>query len=854
MSDDFRDEDKKENEEINENDDKEIIVDGLPKTTDLSNEQNVYIEDEIKSAYLDYSMSVIVSRALPDVRDGLKPVHRRILFAMNEMGMSHKTPFKKSARIVGDVLGKFHPHGDSSVYGAMVRMAQDFNMRYELIDGHGNFGSIDGDEAAAMRYTEARMAKITEELLADIGKDTIDYRKNFDESLDEPVVLPAKLPNLLLNGANGIAVGMATNIPPHNLGEVVDGIVALIDNPEISIDELIGYIKGPDFPTGGIINGKQGIYDAYRTGRGKLIVAGRVEIEKSKNGKESIIVTELPYQVNKSRFIERIANLVKQKRLTGISDLRDETDRDGIRIVIELKKGEESELVLNNLYKFTDLQNTFGVIMLALVNNAPKVLNLKQILEKYLEHRYEVITRRVRFELNKAKNRAHILEGFKIALDNIEEVIRIIRAAKDANVAKANLIEAFSFSEIQAKAILDMRLQRLTGLERDKINEEYNELMLLIEELNAILADDSKIYGIIKEEAIKLKEDFGDDRKTEIRNTRAEITIEDLIKDEEVVVTLTEKGYVKRIPIDSYRSQRRGGVGVNATNTIEDDVVKDMYIAKNLDTLLIFTTKGKVFSIKVYEIPETGKQARGKLIGNIIKLSEDESVSTVIKVREFEKDKNLFFVTRNGVVKKSELTLFENINKNGKRAIRLKDDDEVMYIGLTSGTGEDEIFAATRNGIAMRFSEKEVRSMGTAAAGVKGITLRDEDKVVGAAIINSQMDNAEVRILTITEEGYGKRTKLLEYRLTSRGGKGIINAKLNEKTGKIVDVKVVNENDEIMLITSEGTLIRTSVNNISVIGRTATGVRIMKVRNNEKIASVVKITEEPKLDGEDEQE
>ncbi|MBB1534300.1 DNA gyrase subunit A [Leptotrichia sp.] len=853
MSDDFRDEDKKENEEINENDDKEIIVDGLPKTTDLSNEQNVYIEDEIKSAYLDYSMSVIVSRALPDVRDGLKPVHRRILFAMNEMGMSHKTPFKKSARIVGDVLGKYHPHGDSSVYGAMVRMAQDFNMRYELIDGHGNFGSIDGDEAAAMRYTEARMAKITEELLADIGKDTIDYRKNFDESLDEPVVLPAKLPNLLLNGANGIAVGMATNIPPHNLGEVVDGIVALIDNPEISIDELIGYIKGPDFPTGGIINGRQGIYDAYRTGRGRLIVAGRVEIEKAKNGKESIIVTELPYQVNKSRFIERIANLVKQKRLTGISDLRDETDRDGIRIVIELKKGEESELVLNNLYKFTDLQNTFGVIMLALVNNAPKVLNLKQILEKYLEHRYEVITRRVKFELNKAKNRAHILEGFKIALDNIEEVIRIIRAAKDANIAKANLIEAFSFSEIQAKAILDMRLQRLTGLERDKINEEYNELMLLIEELNAILADDSKIYGIIKEEAIKLKEDFGDDRKTEIRNTRAEITIEDLIKDEEVVETLTEKGYVKRIPIDSYRSQRRGGVGVNATNTIEDDVVKDMYIAKNLDTLLIFTTKGKVFSIKVYEIPETGKQARGKLIGNIIKLSEDESVSTVIKVREFEKDRNLFFVTRNGVVKKSELTLFGNINKNGKRAIRLNDDDEVMYIGLTSGTGEDEIFAATRNGIAMRFSEKEVRSMGTAAAGVKGITLRDEDKVVGAAIINSQMDNAEVRILTITEEGYGKRTKLLEYRLTSRGGKGIINAKLNEKTGKIVDVKVVNENDEIMLITSEGTLIRTSVNNISVIGRTATGVRIMKVRNNEKIASVVKITEEPKLD-EDEQE
>ena len=849
MSDDFRDDDEREEEitEMDENDDREIIVEGLPKATDLSNESNVYIEDEIKAAYLDYSMSVIVSRALPDVRDGLKPVHRRILFSMSEMGMSHKTPFKKSARIVGDVLGKYHPHGDSSVYGAMVRMAQDFNMRYELIDGHGNFGSIDGDEAAAMRYTEARMAKITEELLADIGKDTIDYRKNFDESLDEPVVLPAKLPNLLLNGANGIAVGMATNIPPHNLGEVVDGIIALIDNPEISIDELITYIKGPDFPTGGIINGKQGIYDAYRTGRGKLRVAGRVEVETSKTGKESIIVTELPYQVNKARLIEKIADLVRQKKITGISDLRDETDRDGIRIVIELKKGEESELILNSLYKFTDLQNTFGVIMLALVDNSPRVLNLKQVLQKYLEHRFEVITRRTEFELKKARNRAHILEGFKIALDNIEEVIRIIRASKDGNIARAELIAKFGFSEIQAKAILDMRLQRLTGLERDKINQEYHELMLLIEELTGILSDDSKIYGIIKEEALKLKDDFGDERRTEIRNARAEISIEDLIKDEEVVVTLTEKGYVKRVAIDTYRSQKRGGIGVNATNTVEDDVVKDMYIAKALDTLLIFTTKGKVFSIKVYEIPETGKQARGKLIGNIINLDDDEKVSTIIKVREFEKNKNLFFVTRNGVVKKSELTLFDNIKKAGKRAIRLNEDDEVMFIGLTSGSGEDEIFAATKNGIAIRFSEKDVRSMGTGAAGVRGINLRDEDKIVGAAIISSEMNKDDARILTITEEGYGKRTKLLEYRLTSRGGKGIINAKLNEKTGKIVDVKIVTENDEIMLITSEGTLIRTSVNNVSVIGRSASGVRIMKVRNNEKIASVVKITEEPEL-------
>ena len=572
-----------------------------------------------------------------------------------------------------------------------------------------------------------------------------------------------------------------------------------------------------------------------------------MEVETSKTGKESIIVTELPYQVNKARLIEKIADLVRQKKITGISDLRDETDRDGIRIVIELKKGEESELILNSLYKFTDLQNTFGVIMLALVDNAPRVLNLKQVLQKYLEHRFEVITRRTEFELKKAKNRAHILEGFKIALDNIEEVIRIIRASKDANVARTELIAKFGFSEIQAKAILDMRLQRLTGLERDKINQEYNELMLLIEELTGILSDDSKIYGIIKEEVLKLKEDFGDERRTEIRNARAEISIEDLIKDEEVVVTLTEKGYVKRVTIDTYRSQKRGGIGVNATNTIEDDVVKDMYIAKTLDTLLIFTTKGKVFSIKVYEIPETGKQARGKLIGNIINLDTDEKVSTIIRVREFEKNKNLFFVTRNGVVKKSELTLFDNIKKAGKRAIKLNDDDEVMYIGLTSGTGEDEVFAATRNGIAIRFSEKDVRSMGTGAAGVKGITLRDKDKIVGAAIINSEMNNDEMRILTITEEGYGKRTKLSEYRLTSRGGKGIINAKLNDKTGKIVDVKIVTENDEIMLITSEGTLIRTSVNNVSVIGRSASGVRIMKVRNNEKIASVVKITEEPEL-------
>ena len=823
----------------------EVEDDGLLdkiQTTSLSNEQPIYIEDEIKASYLDYSMSVIVSRALPDVRDGLKPVHRRILFGMNEMGMSYDKPFKKSARIVGDVLGKYHPHGDLAVYGAMVRMAQDFNSRYQLVAGHGNFGSIDGDSAAAMRYTEARMAKITNELLDDIDKNTIDFRKNFDESLDEPTVLPARLPNLLLNGATGIAVGMATNIPPHNLTEVCDGIVALIEDPEITIEGLIEHIKGPDFPTGAVINGKQGIYEAYKTGRGKVRVAGKAKIEVSKTGRESIIITEIPYQVNKARLIERIADLVRAKKLTGISDLRDESDRDGIRIVVELKKGEENELILNSLYKHTDLQNTFGIIMLALVNNAPKVLNLKEILQKYLEHRFEVVTRRTQFELDKAERRAHILEGFKIALDNIDEVIRIIRGSKDANEARESLMNKFAFTEIQAKAILDMRLQRLTGLERDKIDNEYNELMLLIEELRSILMDDSKKYRIIKEEVLKIKEEFGDKRRTEITDARVEIGIEDLIKDEEVVVTLTEKGYVKRTSIDNYRAQKRGGVGVNATNTIEDDIVKDMYIAKNLDSLLIFTTKGKVFSMKVYEVPESGKQARGKLIGNLIKLSDDETVSTVIRVREFGENRNIVFITRDGVVKKTELSLFANINKTGIRAITLKEEDELKFVGLTTGKGHDEVFIATKNGFAIRFKEEDVRSMGRTASGVRAITLRKADTVVAANVV--EPEDEKLSVLTLSEEGYGKRTYLSEYRLQTRAGKGITNLKVNDKTGKVVDVKIVDNDSEIMLITSEGTLIRTKVQSISIIGRATSGVRIMKVRNEEKVASAVKITPE----------
>ena len=839
---------EKDEEEKEKNEDVEALEvedDGLLdkiQTTSLSNEQPIYIEDEIKASYLDYSMSVIVSRALPDVRDGLKPVHRRILFGMNEMGMSYDKPFKKSARIVGDVLGKYHPHGDLAVYGAMVRMAQDFNSRYQLVAGHGNFGSIDGDSAAAMRYTEARMAKITNELLDDIDKNTIDFRKNFDESLDEPTVLPARLPNLLLNGATGIAVGMATNIPPHNLTEVCDGIVALIEDPEITIEGLIEHIKGPDFPTGAVINGKQGIYEAYKTGRGKVRVAGKAKIEVSKTGRESIIITEIPYQVNKARLIERIADLVRAKKLTGISDLRDESDRDGIRIVVELKKGEENELILNSLYKHTDLQNTFGIIMLALVNNTPKVLNLKEILQKYLEHRFEVVTRRTQFELDKAEKRVHILEGYQIALDNIDEVIRIIRGSKDANEARESLMNKFAFTEIQAKAILDMRLQRLTGLERDKIDNEYNELMLLIEELRSILMDDSKKYRIIKEEVIKIKEEFGDKRRTEITDARVEIGIEDLIKDEEVVVTLTEKGYVKRTSIDNYRAQKRGGVGVNATNTIEDDIVKDMYIAKNLDSLLIFTTKGKVFSMKVYEVPESGKQARGKLIGNLIKLSDDETVSTVIRVREFGENRNIVFITRDGVVKKTELSLFANINKTGIRAITLKEEDELKFVGLTTGKGHDEVFIATKNGFAIRFKEEDVRSMGRTASGVRAITLRKADAVVAANVVEPE-DN-KLSVLTLSEEGYGKRTYLSEYRLQTRAGKGITNLKVNDKTGKVVDVKIVDNESEIMLITSEGTLIRTKVQSISIIGRATSGVRIMKVRNEEKVASAVKITPE----------
>lgn len=810
----------------------------------MSNVNNRYIEDEMKESYLDYSMSVIVSRALPDVRDGMKPVHRRILFAMSELGMTYDKAYKKSARIVGEVLGKYHPHGDAAVYGTMVRMAQDFNYRYLLVDGHGNFGSIDGDSAAAMRYTEARMAKISNELIDDIDKNTIDFRKNFDDSLDEPTVLPAKLPNLLLNGATGIAVGMATNIPPHNLGELVDGILALIENPELTPLDLMEYIKGPDFPTGGIIDGQKGIRDAYMTGRGKVRVRGKVEIEEHKSGKASIIIKEIPYQLNKATLIERIADLVKDKRVTGITDLRDESDRHGIRVVIEVKKGEEPELILNKLYKYTELQNTFGIIMLALVNNAPRVLNLKEILHEYLKHRFEVVTRRTKFDLDKAEKRAHILQGYKIALDNIDRIIEIIRGSSDGNQARELLIEKYAFSDVQARAILDMKLQRLTGLERGKIDAEHAEIEKYIAELREILSHDSKIYEIIKEELLYLKEKYNDNRRTLIENERMEILPEDLIKDENVILTLTNKGYVKRMEVSKYKAQKRGGKGVASQNTIEDDFVESIESASNLDTLMIFTNQGRVFNIKVYEIPETSKQSRGKLMSNIIRTREDEKIRAVIKTRDFSKDNEVVFVTKEGLIKKTNLDEFKNINNSGLKAIKLKEDDDIIYVGLIEKIDQEQVFIATKQGYSIRFNSDNVRPTGRDTMGVKSITLRPGDSIVSALLIKDEGGS----ILTVTENGYGKRTRIDEYPLQARSGKGVINIRCNAKTGAVVSVLPVTEGEELMAITSSGIVIRMPLDTIALYGRATQGVIIMKVDGAEKVVSITRVQSEEEED------
>lgn len=806
----------------------------------MSNVTKRYIEEEMKQSYLDYSMSVIVSRALPDVRDGMKPVHRRILFAMNELGMTYDKAYKKSARIVGEVLGKYHPHGDSSVYGAIVRMAQDFNYRYPLVDGHGNFGSIDGDSAAAMRYTEARMAKISGELMEDIDKNTIDFMKNFDDSLDEPTVLPAKLPNLLLNGATGIAVGMATNIPPHNLGELVEGILAQIENPDITCLELMDYIKGPDFPTGGIIDGHKGIRDAYLTGRGKIRVRGKVEVEELKSGKANIIIKEIPYQLNKAVLIEKIADLVKEKKINGISDLRDESDRDGIRVVIEVKKGEEPELILNKLYKFTELQNTFGIIMLALVNNAPKVLNLKEIIAEYLKHRFIVITRRTQFDLEKAEKRAHILQGYRIALENIDRIIEIIRGSADGNTAREVLIEKYGFSDVQSRAILDMKLQRLTGLEREKIDAEYIEIEKYILELKDILSHDSKIYDIIKKELIYLKEKYGDERKTVIENERMEILPEDLIKDESVILTLTNKGYVKRMEVSKYKAQKRGGKGVASQNTIEDDFVVSIDSATNLDTLMIFTNQGRVFNLKVYEIPESSKQSRGKLISNIIRIREDEKIRAVIKTRDFSPENEVVFVTKEGLIKKTNLNEFKNINNSGLKAIKLKPEDDIIYVGLIEEIDKEELLLATKLGQSIRFGSDNVRATGRDTMGVKAITLKEGDSVVSAMLIKDK----DGMILTMTENGYGKRTRIDEYPLQARSGKGVINLRCNAKTGDVVSVLPAPDSEELMAITSSGIVIRMPMSSITIYGRATQGVIVMKVDNGEKVVSITKVKSE----------
>ena len=793
---------------------------------------SVNLEDEMKNSYIDYAMSVIVMRALPDVRDGLKPVHRRILYAMQEAGMGSNKPYKKSARIVGEVLGKYHPHGDSSVYDAIVRMAQDFSCRYVLADGHGNFGSIDGDSAAAMRYTEVRMSKIAELMLQDIDKQTVDFAPNYDESLKEPTVLPSKIPNLLVNGSSGIAVGMATNIPPHNLTEVIDGVLQMIDNPDITIEELMKTIKGPDFPTGAMIMGRDGIISAYKTGRGAIKMRACTEISTLPNGKPRITVTQLPYQVNKARLVERIAELVRNKIIEGITDLNDESDRNGMSIVIDLRRDANAEVILNQLYQHTQLQETFGVIMLALVNGHPRILNLKQVLHYYIKHQEDVIRRRTQYELTKAQARAHILEGLTIALDHLDPIIETIRKSPNGETAKEILMSDYTLTEKQAQAILDLRLQRLTGLEREKIETEYLEVLSYIDNLNAILADEHKILNIIKEELSAVKAKFGDARRTQITDDTSDVDLADLIAEENVVITLTHNNYIKRIPLTTYRNQKRGGRGVTGMGTKEEDYVENMIITSTHNTILFFTNKGLVYQLKGYEIPESGRTAKGTAIVNLLPLAKDESITAIIPIEKFADDKYLFMATRNGVVKKTVLSAYDtNRKKTGLIAISLKDDDELISVKLTDGNRY--IIIGTRDGMSISFNEQDVRPMGRNARGVIGIKLKGDDKVI-------DMDNLRknCEVLTVTENGYGKRTPTEEYRAQSRGGIGLINIKVTEKTGFVVGVKVVNENQEFMLISTEGIVIRSNINEVSVINRNTQGVKVMNMDDNDKVAAV----------------
>jgi len=790
------------------------------------------ISTEMRESFMDYAMSIIISRALPDVRDGLKPVTRRILYGMSELGMTPDKPYKKSARIVGEVIGKYHPHGDSSIYEAMVRLAQDFSMRYPLVDGHGNFGSIDGDSAAAMRYTEARMARIAMEMLRDIGKETVDFVPNYDGEEQEPSVLPSRFPNLLVNGNTGIAVGMATNIPPHNLTEVINGTQALIRNPDLTPLDLMEYIKGPDFPTAGIILGREGIRQAYMTGRGSVTMRARAEIEEE-NGRARIIVRELPYQVIKARLIEKIAELVREKKIDGITDLRDESDRSGMRIVIELRRDVNPTVVLNNLYKHTQMQSSFGINMLAIVGKEPKVLNLKEMLEHYIRHQVDVITRRTQYDLRKAEERAHILEGLRIALDNLDEVINLIRSSRTVEIAREGLMSRFGLSHEQAQAILDMRLQRLTGLEREKIEEEYQELLKKIAEYKAILADDQLKLKIIDEELEEIKQKYGDERRTEITHAENEILDEDLIPRDEVVITMTHAGYIKRAPVSTYRSQRRGGRGVTGMGTKEDDYVENVFISNTHHDLLFFTNKGRVFKLKAYEIPDLGRTAKGTPIINLIQIDQDETINAVIPVEKMDDNRYLFFATRSGIVKKTPLNDYANIRKVGLIAIHLREDDRLVGVKLTDG--EQEIIMATMNGMSIRFPEKEVRPMGRSATGVKGITLDEGDEVIGMDVADPDKD-----VLIVTAGGYGKRTPMSEYRLQGRGGKGIKTLNVTEKNGSVVSLNVVDDDEDLMIMTTSGTLIRISMSDVNTMGRITQGVKLINIRDDDAVSTVTR--------------
>ncbi|MFH1995086.1 MAG: DNA gyrase subunit A [Nitrospinota bacterium] len=802
------------------------------------NEKPVNIEEEMRRAYMDYAMSVIIGRALPDVRDGLKPVHRRILFAMNDLNNMHNKPYKKSARVVGDVIGKYHPHGDTAVYDAIVRMAQDFSMRDPLVDGQGNFGSVDGDSAAAMRYTEIRMTKVAEEMLADIDKETIDFIPNYDNTMVEPTVLPGKVPNLLINGSSGIAVGMATNIPPHNMGEIIKGTIKLIDNPEIEVKELFKYIKGPDFPTAGIICGRSGIDSAYRTGRGTVKMRGRWKVEEEKGGKDSIIVTELPYQVNKARLIEKIAELVRDKKIDGITDLRDESDKKGMRIVITLRKGETPEIIMNQLYKHTQMQDTFGIILLAIVDSRPMVMDIKTILAYFIQHRVNIIRRRTEFDLRKAEERIHLLNGFKIALDNIDQVIKIVKESESPAKAQEELMSALSLDSLQAKAILEMKLQRLTALERNKIFDEIKELAQKIARFQEILGSDQEKLDIIKGELVEVNDKYATPRKTEIVDAEeSEINIEDLITEEDMVVTISHKGYIKRTATAVYRSQKRGGTGSKGMTVVEDDFGESIIVASTHDFLLMFSNIGKIHWVKVYEIPQSGRSTRGKTIASVLNLGVGEVINAILPVKEFKEDQFVIMATELGTVKKTSLNAFNSPRKGGIIAINLVEDDKLIAVQRTDG--ESNILLGTKDGKSILFNEKDVREMGRAARGVRGINLKKGDYLVGMEVIEKGS-----QILTVTENGYGKRTKISGYRIQKRGGSGIINIKVSERNGKVVAICAVQDEDEIMLVTSDGTLIRTGVKGISLIGRNTQGVRLIDTRQGRKVIDVALVAEE----------